>query len=159
MRDTWSDATSVSVKKLLYIALSLKGGEVSRGFLFQVYDKSVSVNNRLPFEDRYNTQIPWPIGSGSTSVLKWRARFFKYSLNKRLNTTRLLDANARTTLCEERVCITNVWHHVWIMAKTKQKHPVRSIRISDETFEKLSKKKKRGESWEKFLKEHYVEGK
>lgn len=43
------------------------------------------------------------------------------------------------------------------MAKEKQKHPVRSIRISDEVFEKLNKKKKRGESWDKFLKDRYVE--
>lgn len=43
------------------------------------------------------------------------------------------------------------------MAKIKRKDPVRSIRISDETFNKLKKKRKRGESWDKFLREHYVE--
>lgn len=43
------------------------------------------------------------------------------------------------------------------MAKIKRKDPVRSIRISDETFNKLKKQRKRGESWDKFLREHYVE--
>lgn len=43
------------------------------------------------------------------------------------------------------------------MAKIRGKYPVRSIRISDVTFNKLKKKRKRGESWDKFLREHYVE--
>jgi predicted CopG family antitoxin len=41
----------------------------------------------------------------------------------------------------------------------KEKHPIRSIRISDATFEKLKTLKKRGKSWDRFLRENYVEGK
>jgi hypothetical protein len=48
------------------------------------------------------------------------------------------------------------------MAKIKKKrgkYPVRSMRISDPVFAELQRKKKRGESWDKFLKEQYGENK
>lgn len=43
--------------------------------------------------------------------------------------------------------------------KKREKYPVRSIRISEEVFGELQRKKKRGESWDKFLKEGYGETK
>ena len=45
------------------------------------------------------------------------------------------------------------------MANKKEKYPVRSIRISDRVLKKLERLKKRGESWDKFLDENYVERK